>query len=145
MAEYNRKLHFSAPEAKILIVDDIPTNIRTTKEILRPCGAKVYISLSGAKAIEMLQHERYDLVFMDQMMPEMNGMEAISRIRDLPSDDGYFRKLPIVVLTANSLDGLEEVLVGTIGASGFLTKPIDQEKIFDIIEKMLPAEKVIRV
>ena len=134
---------FTAPEAKVLIVDDTPTDIRIARELLIPCGVKVYISRSGTEAIEMVQKERYDLVFMDQMMPGMGGMEVISRIRDLSADDGYFRNLPIVALTASTLDGLEEIFA-EMGANGFITKPIDQAKLFDIIEKLLPAEKVIR-
>ena len=134
---------FSAPEARILIVDDTPTEIRTTAEMINPCGAKVFISLGGAQAIEMVQNERYDLVFMDQVMPEVDGMETVSRIRALKDDDGYFQNLPIVVLTASTLDGLEEYFAGQ-GIDGFITKPIMQEKILGVIEKLLPAEKVIR-
>jgi len=134
---------FSAPEAKILVVDDLPTDIKITTEMIHPCGATVYVSLSGAQAVEMVQNERYDLVFMDQIMPEMDGIETVSRIRSLADDDGYFHNLPIVVLTASTLDGLKESF-SSQGIDGFITKPVNQEKLFEIIKKLLPADKIIR-
>ena len=153
MTEQNTKkpLHFTAPEAKVLIVDDIPANIRATKELIDPCAVKVYISLNGAKAVEMVQKEHYDLVFMDQIMPEMDGIETIAKIRALkhiPGDASggtqgdYFQKLPIVLLTANATEESEEALAQK-GINGWLTKPVDPAALFDTIEKLLPAEKII--
>jgi CheY-like chemotaxis protein len=133
--------------AKILVVDDIPTNIRAVKEILGHFDAKVYISTSGAKAIEMIQKEHYDLVFMDQMMPDMDGMETIARIRALGSGDsglaggpsgGYFRELPIVMLTANTAMETDEALVQK-GINGYLTKPVNTEQLSAALKKWLPA------
>ena len=150
MSEQNTKklLCFTAPEAKVLVVDDVPANIRATKEMMDPCGVKVYVSLSGAKAVEMVQKEHYDLVFMDQIMPEMDGIETIAKIRTLnhtPSDtrnDDYFQKLPIVLLTANATEESEEALA-LKGINGWITKPVDQVLLFDTIQKLLPAEKII--
>ena len=133
---------FSAPEAKILIVDDLPTDVKIATEMIHPCGAQIYAALSGAQAFEMVQNERYDLVFMDQIMPEMDGIETVSRIRSLADDDGYFHNLRIVVITASTLDGLEESF-SSQGIDGFITKPVNQEKLFEIIKKLLPADKII--
>ena len=145
MAEQNSNgsPRFTAPEAKVLIVDDVPTNVRVVKEVMSPCGVKVYVSLSGAKAVEMVQKGRYDLVFMDQMMPEMDGMEAVRRIRALGGGDDYFSKLPIVLLTANEATETEETL-DRQGINGWITKPVNPVEIFGLLEKLLPAEKIIR-
>jgi CheY-like chemotaxis protein len=139
----NGQPHFTAPTAKVLVVDDLPTNIRLVKELLNLCGIKTYVSLSGAKAIEMIQKERYDLVFMDQEMPEMDGIKTIAAIRDMNGNDNYFCDLPIVMLTANETLETDEELAQK-GINGYLTKPLDTEKLFSTLEKLLPADKVIR-
>jgi len=138
---------FTAPSAKILAVDDLAANIRFLKELMSPCLVKTYASLSGARAIEMIQKERYDLVFMDILMPEIDGLETISRIRSLGAgrtdDEGaYFQRLPIVLLSANEIDERDEALA-RIGVSDCMVKPIVVAKLFDILERLLPAEKVV--
>ena len=145
MAENNVKARFFAPDAKILVVDDLPANIRIVKELMSPCGVKTYASLSGEKAIELIQKDTFDLVFMDQMMPEMDGMETIARIRALAENggdkSGYYRTLPIVLFTANAVKETQEEL-GRMGINGCITKPIDPARLLGIIEKLLPPEKI---
>ena len=145
MAENNMKARFTAPEAKVLVVDDLPANIRIVKELMSPCGVKTFVSLSGEKAIELIQKDTFDLVFMDQMMPEMDGMETISRIRALAENggdkSGYYRTLPIVLLTANAVTETKEEL-DRLGINGYITKPINPARLFDTIEKLLPPEKI---
>jgi len=138
---------FTAPEAKILVVDDLAINIRFIKKLMSPCGIKTYASLTGARAIEMVQRERYDLVFMDMMMPEMDGLETVSHIRALGEGGGsgdlaeYFRHLPIVLLSANEIKEPPERL----GVSDCMVKPIIVAKLFNIIERLLPPRKIIPV
>ena len=134
---------FTAPDAKSLVVDDFSINIRLIKELVGPYGIKTYASLSGARAVEMVQRERYDLVFMDVMMPEMDGLETVSRIRALGDGDAaeYFRRLPIVLLSANKVEGP----LAELGVSGFMVKPIVVAGLFDILEKLLPSEKILPV
>ena len=134
---------FSAPDAKILVVDDLAVNIRFIKELLSPCGIKTYACLSGARAVEMVQRERYDLVLMDMMMPEMDGLETVSRIRALGSGgeaDEYFRRLPIVLLSANEIEGHDETLA-RLGINECMLKPINVAKLFTVLEKLLLGDR----
>jgi CheY-like chemotaxis protein len=139
---------FAAPEARILVVDDLAINIRLIKELMSPCGVKTYASLSGARAVEMVRRERYDLVFMDMMMPEMDGLETVSRIRALGQGDGagdiaeYFRRLPIVLLSASGFEGRDETLA-RLGVSDFIVKPIVAARLFGVLERLLPPGKII--
>jgi signal transduction histidine kinase/DNA-binding NarL/FixJ family response regulator len=134
------KINFSAPEAKILIVDDISTNLLVARELMSPYGMQVHTCLSGAEAVELIKQDRYDAVFMDHMMPGMDGLEATALIRSMEDGSGYFRKLPIIALTANAVAGQREMFLEK-GIDDFLAKPIDIQKLNDILEKWLPAEK----
>ncbi|MCL2129885.1 MAG: ATP-binding protein, partial [Treponema sp.] len=134
------KMHFTAPGAKILIVDDISTNLRVAKELMAPYNMTVHTCLSGSEALNLAKNNYYDLIFMDHMMPGMDGIEATSFIRSLESGDGYFQQLPIVALTANALSGQREMFIEN-GINDFLAKPIDIQKLDEILEKWLPAEK----
>ena len=136
------KIHFVAPSAKILIVDDISTNLRVAKELMAPYNMNVHTCLSGAEAVNLIKNNRYDLVFMDHMMPGMDGIEATSLIRAMESGDDYYGKLPIVALTANVLSGQREMFLQN-GIDDFLAKPIDIHKLNDILETWLPPEKRI--
>jgi CheY-like chemotaxis protein len=135
------KIHFTAPEAMILIVDDISTNLRVAKELMAPYNMNIHTCLSGADAIREITHNRYDLVFMDHMMPEMDGIEATVLIRDM-DDDPYYKNLPVIMLTANAVSGQREIFLEN-GISDFLAKPIDTQKLNECLEKWLPKEKRI--
>jgi len=126
---------FSAPKAKILIVDDIDTNLKVASGLMLPYKMQVDLRLSGAEAIEAIKANDYDLVFMDHMMPEMDGIEATKRIREM----GY-ANLTIIALTANAVSGIKEMFVSN-GFNDFLSKPIDTIKLDAILEKWLPKEK----
>ena len=129
------------PQARVLVIDDIRANLVVAKGLLQPY--KMYIDLceSGAEAIEAVKYNRYDLIFMDYMMPVMDGVEAVSCIRAL--DDRCqtdCKKVPIVALTANVAHGTWEKLSES-GFNDFLPKPIDTAKLNAIIEKWLSKEK----
>jgi CheY-like chemotaxis protein len=134
------RVHFTAPTAKILIVDDISTNLRVAKELMNPYNMNVHTCMSGEKAVEMVQSDNYDIVFMDHMMPGMDGIETTAEIRRV--NDGKFRDLPIVALTANAVTGQREMFLEN-GIDDFLAKPIDVQKLDDMLEKWLPAEKCV--
>ena len=129
---------FTAPEAKVLIVDDIKTNLKVAEGLLLPYKMEVDLCRSGMEAIRAVQKKHYDLVFMDHRMPEMDGVEAVDRIRKL--DDDFYREMPIIALTANAIAGTEEMFLAA-GFDGFLAKPIDTIKLAAILEKWIPAEK----
>jgi len=134
------KIQFTAPDARVLIVDDISTNLRVAKELMAPYNMNIHTCLSGSEAVNLAKNNYYDIIFMDHMMPGMDGIEATSFIRALDSGDGYYQKLPVVALTANALSGQREMFLQQ-GISDFLAKPIDVQKLNDILEKWLPPEK----
>jgi signal transduction histidine kinase/CheY-like chemotaxis protein/HPt (histidine-containing phosphotransfer) domain-containing protein len=134
---------FSAPTARILVVDDLPTNLRIVEELMRPYGMKVDTCLSGPEALDRIKRNLYDLVFMDHMMPEMDGLVVTDLIRKQDSGENpghYFRDLPIVMLTANAVTGQREIFLKK-GIDDFLSKPIDVGKLNSILEKWIPREK----
>ncbi|MDR1972620.1 MAG: response regulator, partial [Treponema sp.] len=137
------RVRFTAPDVQILVVDDLPTNLRVAEELMKPYGMKIDTCLSGSDALALIRRNRYDLVFMDHMMPEMDGLMATEIIRRQGaegSDDNYYRSLPIVMLTANAMSGQREIFLKN-GISDFLAKPIDVGKLNRILETWIPKEK----
>ena len=117
------------PYGRVLVVDDVETNLDVTKGLLLPYGLSIDTASSGAEAIQKIQAAgnggtlRYDLVFMDHMMPGMDGMEAVRIIRNELAGN-YGKNVPIVALTANALTGNEKMFLAN-GFNGFISKPID--------------------
>jgi len=137
-ANDNAVARFSAPKARVLIVDDIGTNLKVAEGLMLPYKMQMDLCLSGIEAIEAVKANSYDLVFMDHMMPEMDGIEATKQIRELEAP--YYKNLPIVALTANAVAGTKEMFLSN-GFNDFLSKPIDTIKLNSILEKWLPKEK----
>ncbi|MDR1949931.1 MAG: response regulator [Spirochaetaceae bacterium] len=133
-------IRFIAPEAKILIVDDINTNLIVARGLMLPFKMQIEVCKSGREAIDLVTKNRYDIVFMDHMMPEMDGIEATSIIRATEGEDDYFRNLPIIALTANAVSGMKEMFLKN-GMNDFLAKPIEIAKLNNILDKWLPQEK----
>jgi len=136
----NRELtvKFIAPDAKVLVVDDIYTNLKVAEGLMQPYKMQVELCDSGLKAIEALKQKRYDLVFMDHMMPEMDGIEATTAIRAM--EDEWFKTMPIIALTANVISGMRELFISR-GFSDLLAKPIDVSKLDEILNNWIPEEK----
>jgi signal transduction histidine kinase len=137
------RFEFTAPAAKVLIVDDISSNLRVARELMAPYNMEVHACLSGTEAVKLVRENRYDLVFMDHMMPGMDGLEASAAIRALESGDDYFRKLPIVALTANAVSGQREMFLNR-GLNDFIAKPIEIKQLNSVLEHWLPREKKIK-
>jgi CheY-like chemotaxis protein len=131
---------FTAPEAVILVVDDIITNLKVAKGLLTPYNMRVDLCKSGMSAIEAMKSNRYDLVFMDHRMPEMDGIETTQRIREMGDENEYFGNVPIIALTANAVTGTKEMFLKN-GFNDFLSKPIDTIKLNTTLEKWIPKEK----
>jgi len=130
--------HFFAPDAKVLIVDDIETNLKVAEGLLKPYGMGISLCLSGKEALRAMQKEKFDLIFMDHMMPEMDGLETVSIIRKFA--DGKFSKLPIIALSANAIAGAREMFLQN-GFDDFLPKPIEMDKLNSALAKWIPKEK----
>jgi CheY-like chemotaxis protein len=131
---------FTAPDAVILVVDDIVTNLKVAQGLLTPYNMRVDLCKSGMSAIEAVKANHYDLVFMDHRMPEMDGMETTQHIREMADENEYFWTMPIVALTANAVTGTKEMFLKN-GFNDFLSKPIDTIKLNTTLEKWIPKEK----
>jgi len=133
--------HFVAPDAKILLVDDISTNLKVGQGLLKQYGVALDMCTGGREAIEAVVAGDYDLVLMDHMMPEMDGVEAVKIIRGLAVSMGEkYANLPIVALTANAIVGAREMFLQN-GFNDFLSKPIETGKLNGILAKWIPKEK----
>ncbi len=130
---------FHAPDASILIIDDNEMNLEVEKKLLNGTGIKVDTALSGIDALAMTLKKNYDLIFMDHLMPEMDGIECYSRIRK--QDGGLNRAVPIIVLTANA--GSENIdIYNNVGFDGYLVKPVSGMLLEEMIISHLPVKKV---
>jgi signal transduction histidine kinase/CheY-like chemotaxis protein/HPt (histidine-containing phosphotransfer) domain-containing protein len=121
--------------ASVLVVDDVPANLDITRGMLKPYGMKVDCVGSGREAIELVREAktRYSAIFMDHMMPEMDGMEAVRIIREEIGTE-YAKSVPIVALTANAVAGNERMFLEH-GFQAFLPKPVDMSRLDAILER----------
>jgi CheY-like chemotaxis protein len=124
----------------MLVVDDNQVNRMVAEGLLRRYGAEVHTAAGGEEAIDMVQKQNYDIVFMDHMMPGMDGIEATRKIRSL---GGRFTRLTIIALTANAMSGVKETFLRE-GMDDFLPKPIMVKDLKDILGEHLPPEKIVR-
>jgi CheY-like chemotaxis protein len=113
------------PYGKVLLVDDVAPNLDVAKALMEPYGLLCHCATSGEEAVGLVSAAKvkYDVIFMDQMMPRMDGLEAARVIRN-EIDSDYARTVPIIALTANALVGIEEMFIKN-GFQGFISKPID--------------------
>jgi len=121
------------PDARVLVVDDVDINLYVAEEMLSPYGLKVDFAVSGIEAIEKVQERKYDLVFMDHIMPIMNGVETVKKIRSLGKE---FEKLPIIALTANAIAGVKEMFLEN-GFNGFIPKPIGLHELDEVLKEWI--------
>ncbi len=131
-------IDFIAPDAEILVVDDNAINLTVVQGLLEPLKMKIDTALSGKEAIEKIEAKRYDVIFMDHMMPEMDGVETTHIIRRMLGKNG---EVPIIALTANAVSGVREMFVRE-GMNDFVAKPIEMKVIVAKLRKWLPPEKL---
>ena len=105
-------------------VDDIDLNIKLLEIALGQYGVNIDTSLSGKEAIELCRNKNYDIILMDQMMPELDGIESMKQIRLMGDSYSKDASSKIIVLTANAIDGAREELLA-VGFDDYLSKPID--------------------
>ena len=119
---------------RALVVDDEPMNLNVAKGIFKRYGMEVSTADSGAEAVKMCKEQTYDIVFMDHMMPGMDGVETMKRIR---YDAGkHHRDFPIVALTANALSTAREMFIAE-GFDGFISKPIELAELERVLRHVL--------
>jgi CheY-like chemotaxis protein len=130
-------IQFTVPEARVLIVDDISSNLLVAEGLLAPYRMQIDCCSGGAEALKLAEAKPYDLILMDHLMPGMDGIEAVKRIR---SSEKIRKSLPIVALTANAVTGMKEMFLEN-GFDDYLSKPIEISKLNDVIRKWIPRDK----
>ncbi len=133
----SRRLEFVAPDAKILVVDDNKMNLKVFNGILTKTQMQITTAVSGRQCLELLSKEKFDLVFLDHMMPDMNGIETFHAIRNRKLCDD----VPVVMLTANAIVGDKEMYLEE-GFDDFLSKPIVPDKLDLMLLQYLPKNLV---
>ena len=123
---------------RMLIVDDLDINLMIAKETILVYGGQVDTADSGAKAIGMIKEIDYDIIFMDHMMPDMDGVDATRIIRALP--DEKYKRLPVIALTANVVGDVRDLFIDS-GMNDFLSKPLEYTEIERVLTEWLPKEK----
>jgi len=131
-------VHKQIPQSKVLIVDDVSSNIYVAKGMLSPYGLMIDTASSGFEAIKKIEDGNvYDIIFMDHMMPKMDGIETVKIIRST----GYNN--PIIALTANALIGQEKIFLEN-GFDDFISKPIDSHRMDNILNEYIQKRKTLK-
>lgn len=131
--EYDRKVYkedFTAPNALVLVVDDNAMNRKVFRNLLKKTQVQIEEAPGGVECVEMIKQKRYDIIFMDHMMPVMDGIQALEHVRN--DEDSLCKDVPVIALTANAVVGAKELYFNA-GFDNFLSKPVDPKK----LEKML--------
>ncbi|MDR0320301.1 MAG: response regulator [Treponema sp.] len=132
--------NIDAPDANVLVVDDNEFNIKVAVGLLNLYKINAKTASGGKEAIDMIQKNEFDIVFMDHMMPGMDGVEATNEIRKL---GGKYKQLAVIALTANAVKGAKEMFLEN-GFNDLVTKPIEIRELNRALEKWLPPEKIKR-
>lgn len=135
------EIDFEAPDAKILIVDDNEVNLAVCVGLLKPLNMQIDTAISGAVAIDKISNTMYDLIFMDHMMPEMDGIETTHIIRRMHPE---YDDVPIIALTANALENAKGMFL-VEGMNDFMPKPIEFGEFLHMVKTWLPEDKVIEL
>ena len=132
---------FTAPDASVLIVDDDNMNLEVEKKLIADTNMRIDTAKSGIEALSMTIKKRYDIILMDHLMPEMDGIECLQNIRK--QSGGLNNHAPIIVLTANA--GSENVdLYSRSGFDGYLVKPVSGQQLEDMLLMHIPSIKIMK-
>ncbi|MBQ8140055.1 MAG: response regulator [Lachnospiraceae bacterium] len=134
--EYHELFH--APDARILVVDDTEMNLTVMQSLLKKTAVRVDTALSGRDAVNLSEVNKYDLIFIDHMMPDMDGIETLKAIRLSEKNLGT----PAIALTANAVSGAREMYLEA-GFNDYLSKPVDGSKLEKLMAGLLPKEKLL--
>ena len=124
-------------KARILVVDDVEMNLKVAQNYLKQTKARIDMAFSGEECLEMIYKEKYDIIFLDHMMPEMDGIETLQRMKQ--QTDHFNVDTPVIALTANAITGAREEYIEA-GFTDYLSKPIHEEELMQILRKYLPKE-----
>ena len=136
IANRDSSTRLSAPEASILLVDDNQVNLTVTTGLFKLYDITCDTALSGRETIRKCRQRRYDIIYMDHMMPEMDGIETTQALRN--SGDAWLKEMPIIALSANVIAGMRQVFLSS-GMNAFIAKPVMLPEIEASLRKFLPA------
>ncbi|MDY4132361.1 ATP-binding protein, partial [Treponema sp.] len=129
---------FEAPDVNVLAVDDVELNLIVFENLLKETKMKIDLVESGAAAIERASEKHYDIIFMDYMMPEMDGIQTLEKLRSMDTPN---KNTPVIVLTADALAGVREKYIKA-GFKDYISKPIDGNNLEKMLIRYLPQQKV---
>lgn len=132
---------FEAPEASVLVVDDLPVNLLVIVNLLKDTRIQTDTAGSGAECLEAASRKHYDLILMDHMMPEMDGVETYRRLRSDANSPNC--GTPVIMLTANALAGVREEYLSE-GFADYIPKPVRGDRLEQVIRKNLPRSWCFR-
>lgn len=138
--EIIRKGGFTCPDATILVVDDNLTNLTVAQGLLKKYEATILTALSGMECLNILENSHVDMIFLDYMMPEMNGIDTLIKIREM--DDPQNSMVPVVALTANVVNGAKEMFMEA-GFDDYISKPVQIDRLERTLKTFLPREMII--
>lgn len=128
---------FVAPNAHLLVVDDNEMNLRVFSSLLKSTQVQITKAASGRECLEYVRKQHFDMIFLDHMMPEMDGIETLERMKQMP--DNQSQDTPVIMLTANAVHGAREQYISE-GFADFLSKPIFSDQLETMIRRHLPEE-----
>ena len=138
----NYQESFIAPDAEILVVDDSDMNLFVVENLLKKTEVKITRSMSGKDCLDKIAQNHYDVIFLDHMMPEMDGIETLERAKNL--SDSKCKDTPVIALTANAISGVREMFISK-GFTDYLSKPVAGKDLERMLQKYLPQDKIISV
>lgn len=133
--------HISAPNCNVLIVDDNSMNLVVASGLLKKTEAKIHTCESGRTCLELMKKEKYDIIFMDHFMPDMDGVETYKQSKEMPGNLNL--STPVVILTANYSPKLHEYYSGE-GFADYIYKPIDRDRLYEVFFRTIPKELIIK-
>lgn len=128
-----------APDARILVVDDVEMNLKVAKSFLKQTKARVDTAFSGEECLRMIRRDKYDMIFLDHMMPDMDGIETLKAMKQ--SGDHLNTETPVIMLTANAVVGAKENYLEE-GFTNYLPKPIRERELMKMLRRYLPEELI---
>ena len=131
---------FTAPAAKVLVVDDNEMNLLVAKALLKYTGIQVTTCMSGTECLEIAAKEYFDVILLDHMMPGMDGIETLGRLKQT---ENICKAVPVIALTANAIVGAREEYIKA-GFANYLSKPIDRAELENMLLQYIPKDKVLQ-
>lgn len=130
---------FTAPQAKMLVVDDTAMNLLVITQLLKKTHMQIDTCASGRECLEMIREKQYDVILLDHMMPEMDGMETLKRMK---SETGHMcPETPVIALTANAIVGVRDTYIEA-GFNDYLSKPVEGAELEEMLKKYIPPQKL---